>query len=92
MTLCAATSTATTTSTRKIRSTSSRRAATSSGTRASTCSSSRSPGSTTASRAAGSKITVVAFIIMPAQTSSLTVEALKGQAVMKFAARDGRRD
>ncbi|KAK2763161.1 glycogen synthase isoform 1 [Arachnomyces sp. PD_36] len=34
-------------------------------------------------KAAGSKITVVAFIIMPAQTSSLTVEALKGQAVVK---------
>ncbi|GAQ36896.1 glycogen [Aspergillus niger] len=32
---------------------------------------------------AGSKMTVVAFIIMPAQTSSLTVEALKGQAVVK---------
>lgn len=31
----------------------------------------------------GSKVTVVAFIIMPAQTSSLTVEALKGQAVVK---------
>ncbi|KAL5614511.1 hypothetical protein BROUX41_004614 [Berkeleyomyces rouxiae] len=31
----------------------------------------------------GSKTTVVAFIIMPAQTSSLTVEALKGQAVIK---------
>ena len=34
-------------------------------------------------KAAGSKITIVAFIIMPAQTSSLTVEALKGQAVVK---------
>lgn len=32
---------------------------------------------------AGSKMTVVAFIIMPAQTTSLTVEALKGQAVIK---------
>ncbi|KAG6009962.1 glycogen synthase isoform 1 [Claviceps maximensis] len=34
-------------------------------------------------KAAGSKMTVVAFIIMPAQTTSLTVEALKGQAVIK---------
>ncbi|CRK17603.1 hypothetical protein BN1723_017557, partial [Verticillium longisporum] len=34
-------------------------------------------------KSAGSKMTVVAFIIMPAQTTSLTVEALKGQAVMK---------
>jgi glycogen(starch) synthase len=34
-------------------------------------------------KASGSKTTVVAFIIMPAQTSSLTVEALKGQAVVK---------
>ncbi|KAK4213354.1 putative glycogen synthase [Rhypophila decipiens] len=34
-------------------------------------------------KASGSKITVVAFIIMPAQTTSLTVEALKGQAVVK---------
>jgi glycogen synthase len=32
---------------------------------------------------AQSKITVVAFIIMPAQTASYTVEALKGQAVTK---------
>ncbi|KAI1823139.1 glycogen synthase [Xylaria intraflava] len=31
----------------------------------------------------GSKTTVVAFIIMPAQTTSLTVEALKGQAAVK---------
>lgn len=31
----------------------------------------------------GSKTTVVAFLIMPAQTSSLTVEALKGQAAVK---------
>ncbi|KAI5283775.1 glycogen synthase isoform 1, partial [Ascosphaera acerosa] len=31
----------------------------------------------------GSDMTVVAFIIMPAATSSLTVEALKGQAVVK---------
>ena len=31
----------------------------------------------------GSKMTIVAFIIMPAQTSTYTVEALKGQAVMK---------
>ncbi|PGH00769.1 glycogen [starch] synthase [Helicocarpus griseus UAMH5409] len=34
-------------------------------------------------KSAGSNTTVVAFIIMPAQTSSLTVEALKGQAVVK---------
>ncbi|OAX83075.1 glycogen [starch] synthase [Emergomyces africanus] len=34
-------------------------------------------------KTAGSSTTVVAFIIMPAQTSSLTVEALKGQAVVK---------
>ncbi|KAG6043946.1 glycogen synthase isoform 1, partial [Claviceps sp. LM77 group G4] len=34
-------------------------------------------------KAAGSNMTVVAFIIMPAQTTSLTVEALKGQAVLK---------
>ncbi|KAI6108673.1 glycosyltransferase family 3 protein [Pisolithus croceorrhizus] len=32
---------------------------------------------------AGSKMTVVAFIIMPAATNSYTIEALKGQAVMK---------
>jgi glycogen(starch) synthase len=32
---------------------------------------------------ANSKVTVVAFIIMPAQTASYTVEALKGQAVTK---------
>ncbi|KAG0660388.1 glycogen [starch] synthase isoform 2 [Maudiozyma exigua] len=31
----------------------------------------------------GSKKTVVAFIIMPAKTNSFTVEALKGQAVVK---------
>ncbi|KAI6018129.1 glycosyltransferase family 3 protein [Pisolithus microcarpus 441] len=31
----------------------------------------------------GSKMTVVAFIIMPAATNSYTIEALKGQAVMK---------
>ncbi|KAL1974935.1 hypothetical protein VTN31DRAFT_5139 [Thermomyces dupontii] len=31
----------------------------------------------------GTKTTVVAFIIMPAQTSSLNVEALKGQAVVR---------
>ena len=31
----------------------------------------------------GSKTTVVAFIIMPAATQSYTIEALKGQAVMK---------
>lgn len=34
-------------------------------------------------KTSGSKTTVVAFIIMPAQTSSLTVEALKGQVVVK---------
>lgn len=34
-------------------------------------------------KASESKVTVVAFIIMPAQTSSLAVEALKGQAVVK---------
>ncbi|KAI4723601.1 glycogen synthase [Aureobasidium sp. EXF-10727] len=34
-------------------------------------------------KAAGSDMTVVAFIIMPAQTTSLAVEALKGQAVLK---------
>ncbi|KAI9827684.1 MAG: glycogen synthase isoform 1 [Sarea resinae] len=34
-------------------------------------------------KSSGSKMTVVAFIIMPAQTHSLTVEALKGQAVIK---------
>lgn len=34
-------------------------------------------------KTSGSKMTVVAFIIMPAQTHSLTVEALKGQAVIK---------
>ena len=34
-------------------------------------------------KVSGSKMTVVAFIIMPAQTTSLTVEALKGQAVIK---------
>lgn len=32
---------------------------------------------------ANSKMTVVAFIIMPASTNSYTIEALKGQAVMK---------
>lgn len=32
---------------------------------------------------AGSKMTVVAFIIMPASTNSYTVETLKGQAVIK---------
>jgi glycogen synthase len=31
----------------------------------------------------GSKITVVAFLIMPAQTTSLSVESLRGQAVVK---------
>ncbi|KAL8810011.1 MAG: hypothetical protein Q9200_002931 [Gallowayella weberi] len=34
-------------------------------------------------KVSGSKMTVVAFIIMPAQTHSLTVEALKGQAAIK---------
>ncbi|KAF7510268.1 glycogen synthase isoform 1 [Endocarpon pusillum] len=34
-------------------------------------------------KVSGSKMTVVAFIIMPAQTTSLTVEALRGQAVVK---------
>ncbi|KAJ3283397.1 glycogen synthase isoform 1 [Rhizoclosmatium sp. JEL0117] len=34
-------------------------------------------------KAQNSKTTVVAFIIMPAKTHSYTVEALKGQAVMK---------
>lgn len=34
-------------------------------------------------KTSGSRMTVVAFIIMPAQTQSLTVEALKGQAVIK---------
>ena len=32
---------------------------------------------------AGSKMTIVAFIIMPAATHSYTVDALKGQAVTK---------
>ncbi|KAH7923581.1 glycogen synthase [Leucogyrophana mollusca] len=34
-------------------------------------------------QSSGSKTTVVAFIIMPAATNSYTIEALKGQAVMK---------
>jgi len=34
-------------------------------------------------KSAGSNMTVVAFIIMPAQTQSFSVEALKGQAVIK---------
>lgn len=34
-------------------------------------------------KSSGSKKTVVAFIILPAKTTSLTVEALKGQAVIK---------
>ncbi|KAK3073361.1 glycogen synthase isoform 1, partial [Teratosphaeriaceae sp. CCFEE 6253] len=34
-------------------------------------------------KSAGSDITVVAFLIFPAQTTSLSVEALKGQAVIK---------
>ncbi|EGG00124.1 family 3 glycosyltransferase [Melampsora larici-populina 98AG31] len=34
-------------------------------------------------KAMGSKMTVVAFIIMPASTHSYTIEALKGQAVTK---------
>lgn len=32
---------------------------------------------------AGSTVTIVAFIIMPAATNSYTIEALKGQAVTK---------
>ena len=32
---------------------------------------------------AGSSVTVVAFIIMPAASHSYTIEALKGQAVIK---------
>jgi hypothetical protein len=32
---------------------------------------------------AGSTVTVIAFIIMPAATHSYTIEALKGQAVTK---------
>jgi glycogen(starch) synthase len=31
----------------------------------------------------GSNVTVVAFVIMPAATQSYTIEALKGQAVIK---------
>ena len=34
-------------------------------------------------KTSGSQMTVIAFIIMPAKTTSLTVEALKGQAVIK---------
>lgn len=34
-------------------------------------------------KSSGSKLTIVAFIIMPAQTTSLAVEALRGQAVVK---------
>ncbi|KAL8865116.1 MAG: hypothetical protein Q9174_007061, partial [Haloplaca sp. 1 TL-2023] len=34
-------------------------------------------------KTSGSKMTVVAFIILPAQTHSLSVESLKGQAVIK---------
>jgi glycogen(starch) synthase len=34
-------------------------------------------------KSAGSKTTIIAFIIMPAQTQSYSVEALKGQAVVK---------
>ncbi|EHY54302.1 glycogen synthase isoform 1 [Exophiala dermatitidis] len=34
-------------------------------------------------KVAGSKTTVVAFLIMPAQTTSLSVDSLKGQAVTK---------
>ncbi|KAK0336539.1 glycogen synthase isoform 1 [Friedmanniomyces endolithicus] len=34
-------------------------------------------------KSAGSDVTVVAFLIFPAQTTSLAVEALKGQAVIK---------
>ena len=32
---------------------------------------------------AGSTVTVVAFVIMPAANNSYTIEALKGQAVIK---------
>jgi glycogen synthase len=34
-------------------------------------------------KVSGSKVTIVAFLIMPAQTSSLSVESLRGQAVVK---------
>jgi glycogen(starch) synthase len=34
-------------------------------------------------KVSGSKVTVVAFLIMPAQTSSLSVDSLRGQAVVK---------
>src|SRR5271170_7246927 len=34
-------------------------------------------------KSSGSKVTIVAFLIMPAQTSSLSVESLRGQAVVK---------
>ena len=34
-------------------------------------------------KVSGSKTTIVAFLIMPAQTNSLSVESLKGQAVIK---------
>lgn len=39
-------------------------------------------------KVAGSKKTVIAFIIMPAKNNSFTVEALKGQAVVKASFRD----
>jgi glycogen(starch) synthase len=34
-------------------------------------------------KVSGSKVTIVAFLIMPAQTSSLSVDSLRGQAVVK---------
>jgi glycogen(starch) synthase len=34
-------------------------------------------------KVSGSKVTIVAFLIMPAKTSSLSVESLRGQAVVK---------
>ena len=34
-------------------------------------------------KSSGSKVTIVAFLIMPAQTSSLSVDSLRGQAVVK---------
>ena len=49
----------------------------------SSCSTSVDTGLNAKLKAAGSTTTVVAFIIMPAATHGFTVEALKGQAVMK---------
>ena len=43
----------------------------------------RTPGLNYRLKEAGSNVTVVAFIIMPAATHSYTIEALKGQAVTK---------